>query len=102
MANTTTHITYEGATCTCGAEPQTHEHRAFEFQTYEKHWNIIDEGASDYRLAKPFDTKAGINALAELVKMSKAIQKQKARAILLTLPAAKQSDQRAIHHKLEL
>src|SRR5258706_5558154 len=76
-----THNIREPATCPCGAELQTREHIVFECQTDEQHWNIIDERASDYQLATLFGTKAGIDALAEFVKMRKAFQKQKARAM---------------------
>ena len=71
------HNNHEPATCQCGAELQTREHKVFECQTYEEHWDIRDEGAPDYQLATLFGTKAGIDALAEFVKMSKAFQNKR-------------------------
>jgi len=41
----------------CGAELQAREHMAFEYQTHEEHWNIIDEGAPDHQLARLFGNR---------------------------------------------
>ena len=43
--------------------------------TYEEHWAIITRGVPDHQLAILLGTKAGIDALAEFVKKSKAFQK---------------------------
>lgn len=53
---------------------QTRERIVFECRSHNEHRNIIDERAPDHRLATLFGTKAGIEALTEFVKRSKAFQ----------------------------
>jgi len=72
-----THNIQEPVSCPCDEELQTHKHIVFECQAYKEHWSIIHKGAPDHQLATLFGTKAGIDALAEFVKKSKAFQKQK-------------------------
>jgi len=72
-----THNIQEPVSCPRDEELQTREHIVFECQTYEEHQSIIHEGAPDHQLATLFGIKAGIDALAEFVKKSKAFQKQK-------------------------
>jgi len=62
------HNILEPATCPCDAELQTREHMVFEYQTYEEHRNIINEGAPEPRLARFFGPKAGTEELTEIVK----------------------------------
>jgi hypothetical protein len=51
--------THSTSTCPCGADLQTCEHIVFGCQIHEKYWDIINEGAPDYQLAR---TKEGIQA----------------------------------------
>jgi len=72
-----THNIQESTACPCGEELQTREHIVFECQIHDDHRYIITKGAPDHQLATLFGTKAGVEALAEFVKKSKAFQKQK-------------------------
>jgi hypothetical protein len=76
----------EPTNCPCGAELQTREHIVFECQVHEEYGYTIDEGAPDHQLASLFGTKTGIDALAEFVRKSKALQKTRTTETLQKAP----------------
>jgi len=80
LGNTTTQTTYKNPPPAHATKHSTREHKVFECQAYDEHRAIITKGAPDHQLATLFGTKAGIDALAEFVKNSKAFQKQKTQA----------------------
>ena len=84
------HNTREPIDCPFGAELQAREHIVFKCDIHEEHWDIIDKGAPDHKLATILGRKTGIDALAKFVRGSKAFQKLKAQATPSKPPYAKQ------------